>query len=156
MEGFLQSRSRLCHLITNWVWAFHPHLQLPYTLQWNASIEQALGKSQAFTVSYVGSHALKIAEEDLIVSSSNPNTSSLISSQNGLTSDYDSLQFQFRRKAEPRTDGLGLIHFLALYRLWLAELTASDTSGGIATSMSGTIFRLLSPMICRTWDTTPL
>jgi hypothetical protein len=35
---------------------FNPHLQLPYTLQWNASIEQALGKSQAFTVSYVGSH----------------------------------------------------------------------------------------------------
>jgi hypothetical protein len=36
---------------------FSPHLQLPYTLQWNASIEQALGKSQAFTVSYVGSQA---------------------------------------------------------------------------------------------------
>src|SRR5947199_9753766 len=34
---------------------FATHLQLPYTLQWNGSIEQALGKSQAITVSYVGS-----------------------------------------------------------------------------------------------------
>ena len=44
-----------------WQYGFAPHLQLPYTLQWNASIEQALGKSQALTVSYVGSHACEIA-----------------------------------------------------------------------------------------------
>ena len=31
---------------------FASHLQLPYTLQWNGSIEQELGKSQALTVSY--------------------------------------------------------------------------------------------------------
>ena len=43
---------------------FAPHLQLPYTLQWNASIEQALGKSQALTVSYVGSHASRLLQEN--------------------------------------------------------------------------------------------
>ena len=43
------------------LFGFAPHLQLPYTLQWNASVEQALGKSQALTVSYVGSHAVEIA-----------------------------------------------------------------------------------------------
>src|SRR5260370_5336159 len=30
-----------------------PHLQLPYTLQWNASIEQAIGNSQALTASFL-------------------------------------------------------------------------------------------------------
>lgn len=42
------------------VFAFPPHLQLPYTLQWNVSIEQALGKPGALTVSYVGSHASRL------------------------------------------------------------------------------------------------
>jgi len=44
------------------VYGFYPHLQLPYTLQWNASIEQALGKSQALTLSYVGSHAARLLQ----------------------------------------------------------------------------------------------
>jgi hypothetical protein len=48
------------------VYAFAPHLQLPYTLQWNASIEQAMGKSQALTISYVGSHAARLLQENAI------------------------------------------------------------------------------------------
>src|SRR5205823_7083936 len=34
------------------IFSFYPHLQLPYSLHWNASIEQSLGRSQALTVSY--------------------------------------------------------------------------------------------------------
>ena len=33
------------------VYTFARHLQLPYTLQWNTSMEQELGKSQALTIS---------------------------------------------------------------------------------------------------------
>jgi hypothetical protein len=80
------------------VWAFDPHLQLPYTLEWNGSIEQALGKSQIFTVSYVGSHASRLLRQDVIYPPSNPNTSFLDLIANGLTSDYNSLQLQFRRR----------------------------------------------------------
>jgi hypothetical protein len=80
------------------VWAFDPHLQLPYTLQWNVGIEQALGKSQTFTVSYVGSHASRLLKQDVIFPPSNPNTSFLDLIANGLTSDYDSLQLQLRRR----------------------------------------------------------
>ena len=47
-------------------YGFASHLQLPYTLQWNASIEQALGKSQALTVSYVGSHASRLLQDNFI------------------------------------------------------------------------------------------
>ena len=79
--------------------AFAPHLQLPYTLQWNASIEQALGKSQALTVSYVGSHASRLLQDNAFSTPNNPNaTVRFILFENGLTSDYDSLQVQFRRR----------------------------------------------------------
>src|SRR6267142_1825468 len=77
---------------------FAPHLQLPYTLQWNASIEQALFKAQAITVSYVGSHASRLLQDNLFHSSVNPNANYIHSIENGLTSDYDSLQAQFRRR----------------------------------------------------------
>jgi hypothetical protein len=80
------------------VYGFAPHLQLPYTLQWNASIERALGTSQALTVSYVGSHAGRLLEEDEFQPVNNPNTSDIWFVRNGLTSDYDALQVQFRRR----------------------------------------------------------
>jgi hypothetical protein len=77
---------------------FAPHLQLPYTLQWNASIEQALGKSQTFTLSYVGSHGSRLLQENVFEPTDNPNASDIHVVENGLTSDYDSLQVQFRRR----------------------------------------------------------
>ena len=79
-------------------YAFAPHLQLPYTLQWNASVEQALGKSQALTVSYVGSHASRLLQENLVLPGSNPNASEFTVVENGLTSHYESLQLQFQRR----------------------------------------------------------
>ena len=80
---------------------FPPHLQLPYTLQWNASIEQALGKPQTLTLSYVGSHASRLLEESQFYPSNNPNAppgNPFTFFENGLTSDYDALQAQFRRR----------------------------------------------------------
>ena len=77
---------------------FAPHLQLPYTLQWNASLQQALGKAQALTVSYVGSHAARLLQQNQFTSSTNPLTRTFFIVQNGLTSDYDSLQVQLQRR----------------------------------------------------------
>jgi hypothetical protein len=81
-------------------YAFPAHLQLPFTLQWNASLEQALGKAQAFTISYVGSNGRRLLEQNQInVSSVNPNfQNDIVFNQNGLTSDYNALQVQFRRR----------------------------------------------------------
>src|SRR5258708_6352829 len=64
---------------------FSTHLQLPYTLQWNASIEQALGKSQTFTMSYVGSHASRLLHENRFSAPTNPNSHLFLIVQNGLT-----------------------------------------------------------------------
>jgi len=82
------------------VYSFPSHLQLPYTLQWNASLQQALGKSQAATISYVGSHASKLLAETEYSGSAigNPNIQNLFVSDNRLTSDYDALQIQFQRR----------------------------------------------------------
>jgi hypothetical protein len=75
---------------------YAPHLQLPYTLQWNASVEQAFGKSQVFTVTYVGSHAARLLQENVFLDNSTGQVFELI--ENGLTSDYNALQAKFQRR----------------------------------------------------------
>lgn len=77
---------------------FPAHLQLPYTLQWNVSIEQGLGKEQALTVSYVGSHAARLLTEVEISTPNNPSSGSFLFIESGPTADYDALQTQFRRR----------------------------------------------------------
>ena len=83
------------------MYVFAPHLQLPYTLDWNASIEEALGKFQALTVTYVGAHSARLLRDNVVI----PTDSLILGAggsfqffDNGLTSDYDALQVQFRRR----------------------------------------------------------
>jgi len=79
--------------------AFPTHYQLPYTLHWNVALEQALGDSQALSATYVGSHAARLLQTKMVdVSAVNPNFLSEVDFfPNGLTSEYDALQVQFRR-----------------------------------------------------------
>ncbi|HWC15466.1 MAG TPA: hypothetical protein VG498_00540, partial [Terriglobales bacterium] len=67
-----------------------------YTIQWNVSLEQALGKSQAITASYVASHAARLLQTNGFTSSNAINPVQVTS--NGQTSDYNALQIQFRRR----------------------------------------------------------
>lgn len=76
-------------------YGFSPHLQLPYTLEWNASVQQGLGKSQALTASYVGSHASRLLQINFFF---DDNFDQFILGQNGHTSDFDSLQTQYQRQ----------------------------------------------------------
>lgn len=88
--------------------AFYPHLQLPYTWQWNASLEQELGQSQTLAVRFVGSHASRLIQQEQVDTFGNPNVNPPIPANpslsglnlifNGLTADYDSLQGQFTRR----------------------------------------------------------
>ncbi len=83
------------------MYTFAPHLQLPYTIQWNASIEQALGKSQALTVTYVGAHGVRLLRNNSVIPTDNPilgTGGNFYFFDNGLTSDYDALQVHFRRR----------------------------------------------------------
>jgi len=83
----------------NPVYAYPPHLQLPYTIQWNAAVEQALGSSQSASLTYVGSHAGRLLEDNQIhVTPFNANFGDVVFLRNGLTADYHALQGQYKRR----------------------------------------------------------
>lgn len=78
--------------------AFAPHRQLPYSWQWNLGMEQALGKNQSITVSYVGASGRRLLEEQRRnVGLRNPNFGNVSYFPSGLTSNFQSLQTKFQR-----------------------------------------------------------
>jgi hypothetical protein len=80
------------------VTAFPTHLQLPYTLEWNASVQQALGATQSFTISYVGANGRRlIGLQEKYLAALNPNFGYIEYFQSGVTSNYQALQVQFQR-----------------------------------------------------------
>lgn len=85
-----------------------PHFQLPYTIEWNVSLEQALGPSQSFTLSYVGANGRKLMElASIDVSHYNPQFTTLYLFRNGLTSNYNALQAKFQRQVAHGLQVLG-------------------------------------------------
>jgi hypothetical protein len=90
------------------VYVWPNHLQLPYSLEWNASLEQALGKSQSFTLSYVASSGRRqLREAGYSLSSSNPDFSYLYLFYGGSSSSYNSLQAKFQRSLSRGVQVLG-------------------------------------------------
>jgi len=75
---------------------FDPHLQLPYTLQWNVAIEQELSSEQSISVSYVGSSGRRLLQT-AYVSAPNPNLYAAMLVGNTANSSYNALQLQFQR-----------------------------------------------------------
>jgi hypothetical protein len=84
---------------TGVVYTFDPHLKLPYTLEWNAAVEQRLGSNQALTVSYVAAGGRKLLQAQALI----PNLpdyvlgSGVVITTNSSASSYNSLQVQFQR-----------------------------------------------------------
>ena len=77
--------------------AFDPNLESPYTLQWNVAVEQALGKEQTVSVSYIGAAGRRLIQT-AIVFSPNPNLAFANLTTNAGTLDYNALQLQFQRR----------------------------------------------------------
>ncbi|ADV84378.1 TonB-dependent receptor [Terriglobus saanensis] len=83
---------------TSTVIAFPEHMQQPYTLQWNLSVQQALGAAQSFTLSYVGSNGRRLLQEQQSsIAKLNPNFGYIEFITSGPTSSYQALQAQFQR-----------------------------------------------------------
>jgi hypothetical protein len=79
------------------LYAFDPHLRLPYALEWNVALEQALGKDQTVSASYVGSTGRRLIQSAFASSpSQNFGSASLVS--NTAASDYNALQLQLQRR----------------------------------------------------------
>lgn len=80
------------------VYAFPAHLQSPYTFEWNVSLEQAIGKQQTFTLSYVGANGRRLEQQQgLSVGTWNPNFSEISYFTGNVTSSYNALQSKFQR-----------------------------------------------------------
>jgi len=74
-----------------------PHIKLPRSYQWNVALEQALGKQQTMTVSYVGAAGRRLIQTAQAVQP-NPTYSQARLVTNAGTSDYDALQLQYQRR----------------------------------------------------------
>jgi len=93
------------------VWGFNPNLKLPYTIQWNAAVEQQLGEQQTLNLNYVASSSRRLLTQnfyrpDLL---GNPNFSAgngLYLTNNRASSDYQSLQVRFQRTLAHGLQGL--------------------------------------------------
>jgi hypothetical protein len=80
------------------VFAFPSHLQLPYSLQWSAAVQQSLGSFQAVSITYVASEGRRLLQQQYhSVGALNPNFGIVYFYPNGLTSNYQSLQLQYQR-----------------------------------------------------------
>jgi hypothetical protein len=80
------------------VYAFPSHLQLPYTLQWNTSLEQSLGKSQTLTLSYIGANGRRLLQsQTLYLTALNPQFGYVYFFPTGVTSNYQALQVKAQR-----------------------------------------------------------
>lgn len=78
--------------------AFPSHLQLPYTMQWSAAVQQALGQSNALTISYVASEGRRLVQLlNQSIATFNKNFTTVEVVQTGVTSNYQALQVQFQR-----------------------------------------------------------
>ena len=79
------------------LFAFDPRLQVPYTLEWNVAVEQALGRQQALSVSYVGASGRRLIQT-AFVNAPNANFGGAHLVTNAGTSSYNGLQVQFQRR----------------------------------------------------------
>jgi Carboxypeptidase regulatory-like domain/TonB-dependent Receptor Plug Domain len=87
--------------------AFPSVLKLPYTNQWNVSLEQSIGSSVALSVGYIGSagHSLLRTEQYVGGEAGVPLLfGQLLFTSNGGYSNYNSLQAQLRRRASRQLD----------------------------------------------------
>ncbi len=90
------------------IYAFPPNLQLPYTLEWSGSLEQAMGRAQTLTISYVGSNGRRLinySENNL--QPFNPTFGEVVLFHSGLTSSYQALQVKFQRSVSHGLQALG-------------------------------------------------
>jgi hypothetical protein len=74
-----------------------PNYKLPYTIQWNLSVDRQLGANQVITASYVGAQGRRLARAERI-RNPNPNFTQVLLTTNGAESSYNAMQLEFKRR----------------------------------------------------------
>lgn len=96
------------------IFAFPGNLKLPYTWQWNISVQQAMGSSQTANIAYVGASGKHLLRTEEYVGGEGglpPVFSQLLFTRNASSSNYNSLQIRFQRRV---TEG---VHLIVMYAL---------------------------------------
>jgi hypothetical protein len=76
---------------------FDPHLKLPYTIQWHAGVESALGSAQSLSLAYVGSIGRRLVVTSTLTDP-NADFSYVRLVNNDARSSYRALQLRFDRR----------------------------------------------------------
>jgi hypothetical protein len=87
-------------LVTNPISAitsFDPKLKLPYTYQFNATAQQAIGSDQTVSIVYIGAIGRRLLRRERLISPT-PQFTTVTLIRNLATSDYHSLQMQYVRR----------------------------------------------------------
>lgn len=79
------------------LFAYDKDYELPYSLQYNVAIEQAIGASNTVSLTYVGSVGRRLGRVTSL-RNPNPNFTRIDAVGNDATSDYNSLQAQYQRR----------------------------------------------------------
>jgi carboxypeptidase family protein/TonB-dependent receptor-like protein len=81
------------------VYAFNPNIKSPYTLEGNIAIEQALGRQQTISVSYLWASGRRLLQDSVdFFPTSNPSVIRADFIDNTASSTYNALQIQFQRR----------------------------------------------------------
>jgi hypothetical protein len=119
--------------------AFAPHLKLPYALEWNVALEQALSRNQTFKITYLGSADRRLLRSDLL-NTPNPLFSGLFLTTNKGYSNYDALQLQFERRL---SHGLqALVSYAWSHSLDLNSADVSGTFGVQTATVPSNLFNI--------------
>jgi hypothetical protein len=117
-------------------YAFPAHLQLPYTLQWNVAVQQAFGKQQSLSITYVGANGRRLLQSQTrTVDSLNPDFSSIAYLATGVTSNFQALEVQFQRSIQRG------IQALASYT-WAHSLDYGSTYSALTVTRGNSDFDL--------------
>lgn len=103
------------------VFAFEPGYELPYTWQYNLSMEQQVGRVGSLTIGYVGARGHRLGRVERL-RNPNPNFTLVSVARNAASSQYDALQAQFRRRLS------GGVQALVSYTLGRSLDEVSDES----------------------------
>jgi hypothetical protein len=135
------------------VWGFDPHLKSPYTVQWNAAVEQQLGEQQTLNINYVASASRCLLTQnfyspDLL---GNPNFISgngLYLTTNRASANYQSLQVRFQRTLSHGFQSLFLLIPGRIHSTMPAPtLQSTNWNAGLPTSTFATTSRRRFPMM---------
>lgn len=77
--------------------ASDPKLKLPYTIEWNVSLEQALSRNSSISATYVGALGRRLLQTETLVNV-NANLQFASIFLNGALSNYNALQLQFKQR----------------------------------------------------------